>query len=279
MQKRPKKPRPAKVEVPLKPIRYTSDYQRDWERHIERLRQGRFIIENREIHGDAPKDFLRVWELTPGRASYPNKPGKWPGYIAKVGSKWYPVESVTEHLITRIGQVCGVNITDSRLCIVGKQVRFLSRYFLDDSCERLIHGLDLFRRYLDEETIDAIASNRREREEYTFDTILEILSDLFPQQALTLQEEFVKMLGFDAFVGNNDRHPMNWGIIVPVAGRGRIRFAPIYDRRAACFGTNRSRKPRSCCVTTRNSKPTPAGRNPKSVGTISAPKNHSTTST
>ena len=235
MKKHSPKPRPTRIEVPLKPIRYNSDYQVDWEKYIERLRQGRFIIENREIHGDAPKDFLRVWELTPGKSSHTKKPNRWPGYIAKVGSKWYPVESVTEHLITRIGQVCGVNITDSRLCILGKQVRFLSRYFLDDSCERLIHGLDLFRRYLDEETIDAIASNRREREEYTFDTIMEILGDLFPQQAPTLQEEFVKMLGFDAFVGNNDRHPMNWGVIVPVAGRGRIRFAPIYDSARGLF--------------------------------------------
>lgn len=176
-----------------------------------------------------------MWELTPGKRSHPDQPGRWPGYIAKVGSKWYPVESVTEHLITRIGQTCGVNITDSRLCIVGRQVRFLSRYFLDDSCERLTHGLDLFRRYLDEETITAIAKDRREREEYTFQAVEEVLEDWFPEQAEQLKHDFVALLGFDAFVGNNDRHPMNWGLIVPVAGKGRIRFAPIFDSARGLF--------------------------------------------
>lgn len=52
-----KKPQAPRVEVSLKPIRFNSDYQVDWEKHIERLRPKRFSIENREIHGDAPKDF------------------------------------------------------------------------------------------------------------------------------------------------------------------------------------------------------------------------------
>lgn len=236
MKKYSKKSQPSKVEVPLKPIRRRSDFQTDWEKYLERLRSGRFSIDNnREIHGDAPKDFLRVREYVEGKSSYPDRPGKWPAHIAKVGSKWYPVESVTEHLITRIGQVCGVNITDSRLCIVGSQVRFLSRYFLDDSCERLVHGLDLFRRFLDDETIQVIEKTPRERQEYTFQFVEQALDDWFPNQAEEFKTEFVSMLGFDAFVGNKDRHPMNWGLIVPMGRNRPTRFAPIFDSARGLF--------------------------------------------
>ena len=221
--------------VPDKEIRYTSDFQIDWARQIEILRQGRFAVETREIHGDAPKDFLRVREYVEGKRSPPDRPAKWPAYIAKVGSKWYPVESVTEHLITRIGQTCGAGITDSRLAIVGRQVRFLSRYFLDDSCERLTHGLDLFRRVLDEETIEAIAKERREREEYTFQVVEALFRLFFPDCHRQLWRDFVSLLAFDAFVGNNDRHPMNWGVIVPIGKGGKTRFAPIYDSARGLF--------------------------------------------
>lgn len=182
--------------------------------------------------------FLRVWEYVKGKKSHPNNPHKWPGHIAKAGSKWYPVESVTEHLITRIGQVCDINITDSRLCIVGNQVRFLSRYFLDDNCERLTHGLDLFRRFLDEDTIKSIEKTPRERQEYTFQFVEKALDDWFPEQAETLKTEFVTMLGFDAFVGNMDRHPLNWGLIVPIGKNRQVRFAPIFDSARGLFWNN-----------------------------------------
>lgn len=221
--------------VPDKPIRYTSDFQIDWAKAIEPLRQGRVVVETREIHGDASKDFLRVREYIAGKRSHPDRPHKWPAYIAKVGSKWYPVESVIEHLITRIGQTCGANITDSRLAIVGRQVRFLSRYFLDDSCERLTHGLDLFRRVLDEETIESIAKERREREEYNFQIVETLLEMFFPDHHEQLWRDFVSLLIFDAFVGNNDRHPMNWGVIVPIGKGGKTRFAPIYDSARGLF--------------------------------------------
>ena len=241
------KMRTPKSVVPLKPIRRQSDFQADWEKYLERLRTGHFLIDNnREMHGDAPKDFLRVREYAKGKSSFPNRPQKWPAYIAKVGSKWYPIESVTEHLITRIGQVCEIDITDSRLCIVGKQARFLSRYFLDDSCERLVHGLDLFRRFLDEETILSIEKTPRERQEYTFQFVERCLDAWFPTQALEFKTQFVTMLGFDAFVGNNDRHPMNWGLIVPIGRNRATRFAPIFDSARGLFWNHDENKIAAC---------------------------------
>ena len=230
-----KKPNLPQAEVPRKPIKYHADFQINWAGAISPLKRGHFAVVAREMHGDAPKDFLRVRETDGPNPSRADRPASWPAHIAKVGSKWYPVESITEHLITRIGQCCAVQIADSRLVFVGGQVRFLSRYFLDDSCERLTHGLDLFRRVLDEETVEAIAKGRRERQEYTFQVVETLLRLFFPAHHAQLWRDFVSLLCFDAFVGNNDRHPMNWGVIIPVGKRGQIRFAPIYDSARGLF--------------------------------------------
>ena len=76
--------------------------------------------------GDAPKDFLAVYDYgTDGCMR--TKQSTWPRYIAKVGHKWYPNESITEHLITRIGQGINLNIADSRLVHVRGQVRCFGR--------------------------------------------------------------------------------------------------------------------------------------------------------
>jgi hypothetical protein len=47
------------------------------------------------------------------------------------------------------------------------------------------------------------------------------------------------MLAFDALIGNNDRHPANWGVIVSVEQRIPPRFSPIYDS-ARCLCWNLS---------------------------------------
>ncbi|BCM88854.1 hypothetical protein IAD21_00696 [Abditibacteriota bacterium] len=231
MRQKSKSPKKTKIRIPDEEIRYTSDFQLPWNTLLAPLRQGRFALEVRSIHGDAPKDFIRVREYIGGKRSHPARPSTWPGYIAKVGSKWYPVESITEHLVTRVGQTCGVVIADSQLRIVGNQVRF----FLNDRSERLSHGLDLFRVLLDDETVEKIADERREREVYTFESVRAAFELMFEQCCEQLTRDFVTLLGFDAFVGNNDRHPMNWGIIVPIRNEGKIRFSPVFDSARALF--------------------------------------------
>lgn len=69
---------------------------------LPKLRQGYFYKEEIDIGGDAPKDFLRIYQYGNGRK---DKPRHWVGYIAKVGHKWYPVESITEYIMNRIGEV------------------------------------------------------------------------------------------------------------------------------------------------------------------------------
>ncbi|MCP1359299.1 HipA domain-containing protein [Aneurinibacillus migulanus] len=55
---------------------------------------------------------------------------------------------------------------------------------------------------------------------YEFDIIIEVL------QPLQLDSEFARIMVFDAFIGNQDRHCQNWGIL---GSNGTYRMAPPYD--------------------------------------------------
>ncbi len=43
------------------------------------------------------------------------------------------------------------------------------------------------------------------------------------------------MLTFDCLIGHNDRHPYNWGVIVPIYKVQSPRFSPIFDTARALF--------------------------------------------
>jgi hypothetical protein len=46
---------------------------------------------------------------------------------------------------------------------------------------------------------------------------------------------YVEMLTFDALIGHNDRHPYNWGVVVPIRKARAPRFSPVYDTARALF--------------------------------------------
>lgn len=199
---------------------------------IEVLRKGHFVRVPWVVSGEAPKDFLRIYEYGIGRKGNPRT---WPAYIAKVGVKWYPNESITEHLLTRLGQLLGVAVTPSRLMWVQGQLRFLSRYFLRKG-ESLIHGAEIFAEHLaDREFIERVEEAKQSRNVFTFQVVQESIRSLFPDQSNQIMQDFVQLLAFDAIVGNNDRHFYNWGVITHLEGRRPPRLAPIYDTARALF--------------------------------------------
>jgi hypothetical protein len=218
-------------------IKFRSDFQPNWAGLIRPLRRNGYRVETAatlSIQGDAPKNFVCIKEYASGRR---NRPSRWPKYIAKLGSKSYPVESITEHLLTRIGQLCSIVVASSQLRFFNCQVRFLSRYFLGRN-ETLVHGIELFQGILDESMVKQIASERRESEFYTFQTVKEAVAFAFPDHSNEIMNAFVAMLAFDALVGNNDRHPANWGVIVSIRKGATPRFAPVYDTARALFWNN-----------------------------------------
>jgi hypothetical protein len=199
---------------------------------IEPLREGFFCKLDISVSGEAPKDFIAVYVHGRGRKVQMTS---WPAYIAKVGHKFYPNESITEHLLTRIGELLGMAMAASRLMWVRGQLRFLSEYFLKPD-ESLLHGAEIFAGYLaDESFVEQVGHEKREREIFTFQVVEDAVMNAFPEQAGEIMNGFVRLLGFDTIVGNNDRHHFNWGVITHITGKRSPRFSPIYDTARGLF--------------------------------------------
>ena len=201
---------------------------------IKPLRQGYYKVLDYPISGDAPKDFIQAYKYGEGKR---NKIKDWPKFIAKVGHKWYPMESITEYLLNRIGEVMGLNMAKSELRLADEQLRFLSRYFLQEG-ENLVHGAQLYSGYLeekDDEFVMEIEKKGLTRELLTFQVTIEAIKLLFPNDSERIIRDFVRMLCFDAITGNNDRHFYNWGVITDIYGETKARFSPIYDTARGLF--------------------------------------------
>ncbi|MBK6901445.1 MAG: HipA domain-containing protein [Saprospirales bacterium] len=225
---------PLYIETPIN----WSGFSYHWQQ-LPILRRGYFYKENIEVGGDAPKSFIRVYEYGECRK---NKPKTWVAYVAKVGHKWYPIESITEYLMNRIGEEIGLNMAKSKLALAGGQIRFLSRYFLKpDKNEQLIHGAQIYARHLEDEDFVEQANERKRnditRELFTFQFTEEAIQAIFPDHHEEIMQDFVAMILFDAIVGNNDRHFYNWGLSTMFSMKQRPVFLLFMIRQEAFFGT------------------------------------------
>jgi hypothetical protein len=138
-------------------------------------------------------------------------------------------------LITKIGEIYGLRIAESKLRLVDGQVRFMSKYFLNRQSEQLTHGAEIYELCLGKENYAEIADNKAERDFFTFQMTREAIKDAFPGHLEGIIEGYVEMLTFDALIGHNDRHPYNWGVVVPIRKARAPRFSPIYDTARALF--------------------------------------------
>lgn len=101
----------------------------DLHKHIARLKQGDWKELNVSIGGDAPKNFIALYSFERNSKVRKSNSKTWPRYIAKVGHKWYPLESINEYFFNRIGEVLNLRMAASKLVMANNQLRFLSRYF------------------------------------------------------------------------------------------------------------------------------------------------------
>jgi hypothetical protein len=215
-------------------------YSINIQRYIPTIkRRNYFIVQDKSVGGDAPKAFIKLYEY---REKHNVKKRNWTPYIAKFGHKWYPNESITEHLIVRIGQVLGLKMADSKLVIINKQVRFLSRYFLN-SDDELIHGADIYEDYLSDKLfLEEIETKQLAREFFTFQFIENAIKAKFAEDGDAILNDFIKMLFFDAIVGNNDRHYYNWAVIAVGKQSQKPVFSPIFDTARGLFWNDRDDK-------------------------------------
>lgn len=187
------------------------------------------------LDGDAPKGFIKAYFYERGGRVVKDKFKTWDSYIAKTAEKWYPHESILEYMLNRIGEVIELNMNSVKLVVINNQIRFLSKYFLDNKNEALVHGAEICGEYLEDvQFAKEIAEDRQTaRELFTFEFILEAIKFVFAENFKEIYDQLVKMIVFDAIVGNNDRHFYNWGIIKTIklskAIKTRPKFSPIYD--------------------------------------------------
>lgn len=202
-------------------------------KNISVLKRHQYIVLPDRLSGDAPKDFIYVYEY--GRVRKRNY-RKWTPYIAKIGHKWYPVESITEQLMTCLGKEWGFNIASSKLYNIAGQVRFCSEYFLRKD-QQLVHGADILSRYLqaDSSIITQIDKKGWSQELLTIQFVKKALKEAFPDNANEMIAKLIDLMLFDAIIGNNDRHFFNWGIVRHLGSKHAPYFSPIYDTARGLF--------------------------------------------
>ena len=199
------------------------------------LKRHEYKVRKERLSGDAPKDFILIYEYGNSRKS---KTKTWTKYIAKVGHKWYPNESITEALISRLGQVWGFELAEHKLYVISEQIRFCSKYFLNRSENELVHGADILSRCLqehDNKFIQEIDGKGLAQELISYQFIEDCIYKIFPESAIEIIKKYKELLLFDAIVGNNDRHFFNWGVIRNLKGKTNPKFSPIYDTARGLF--------------------------------------------
>lgn len=200
-------------------------------KHIPQLKEKHYYILPIPLDGEAPKQYIKAYfyyENCP-RAS---KPSTWDGYFAKSGKKSYPHESVMEFVINKIGEYLGMKMNETRLVIANEQVRFLSKDFIEKG-KRLIHGIEILVEYFeDKQFVEDINNNKKDRRYYfTFEEVENAISYVYPDIKEKLLSDLIKLITYDAIVGNSDRHFYNWGVIgnsILIEGE-EVVFSPIYD--------------------------------------------------
>ncbi len=131
----------------------------------------------------------------------------------------------------------------SELAIISGQLRFLSRYFLDSKHQELVHGVDIFAGFVfDRDFVEEIEHNALAREFFTFQFAAKAIKFAFPTECQEIIDNFVKLLVFDAIVGNNDRHFYNWGVVKYIDSDQRSYFSPIFDTARGLFWNDNEQK-------------------------------------
>lgn len=201
------------------------------------------ILRGATIGGDAPKEVVRIYEYQKGVRKI-DQEKKWNKYVVKTGHKWYPTETITEYLINRIGCKLGLKMADAKIFIINKQLRFASKFFLGTNRQTLEHGAEIYSGYLanDKDFVEEIENENLSRELFTLSFTKKALEYNYGLHHEEIFYDFVKMLVFDAIVGNNDRHFYNWGVITDVRNKERPIFSPIYDSARGLFWNKTDQK-------------------------------------
>lgn len=149
-------------------------------------------------------------------------------YLFKESNKRYPAEFWAEIVASAVGELVGVTIPETHCAHMDGKYAALVKYFLtmewDPVQERfqqrntLFHGGDLIMGI--DPTFD-----RKAGETHNIFLVEKIFLEGFTKG---LFDQFLKILVFDAIIGNTDRHQDNWGFIKDNKSN-EISLAPAFD--------------------------------------------------
>lgn len=226
------------MKMPIHKIENFTDSRLMSVMNVPIIKTGNYFVDDTvSIDGDAPKKFIGVYDNKLLEHRHKKKRKNWIRYIAKSGHKWYPIESVTELMLNRLGVIFGLNMAESSIAMIGGQLRFLSRYFLHSDKEELVHGADILAGYLNESPryVEEVDEQKMTRDLFTLQVIEKSIETLFLYQKEEIMKDLVKLIIFDALVGNNDRHFFNWGVIRSLDNNFQPYFSPVYDTARGLF--------------------------------------------
>ena len=225
--------------IPIHKIEhFTNERQMSIRKVFVVKRRDYFVDDSITIDGDAPKKFVGIYDYQLLGHKRRSNRKNWIRYIAKTGHKWYPVESITELLLNRLGTIFGLQMAESRIVMMGGQLRFLSRYFLNSTKEELVHGADILAGFLNDspQFVEEVDKQKLTNEWFTLQVIEQAVENMFFHQKEDIMHNLSKLIIFDAVVGNNDRHFFNWGIVRSIDKSFQPYFSPIYDTARGLFG-------------------------------------------
>jgi hypothetical protein len=124
----------------------------------------------------------------------------------KKGQRDYKYEFWSEIIASEIGKLLDFDILPYDIAIRGNLIGCISKSMINPASEELIEG----GKYLQAFDNNFNPENIKERNKYTFQLIRNSLDTLGREKHI---KDLVKVIVFDALIGNSDRHQENWAII------------------------------------------------------------------
>lgn len=155
-------------------------------------------------------------------------------------------EPAVEVFALELSKRAGIDAAEARPATWLGQRGVVSRRF-HDADEQHHPGAELLG--LPEESASTPESRQRRDAAYaaaTLDRVRDQLRELEDKHGVSLIAPFARVLAFDAWLGNGDRHSGNWAIVSSPRG---WRLAPMYDP-AACLGVELTDERRELTGTT-----------------------------
>lgn len=132
--------------------------------------------------------------------------------------KIYSTEFWSEIIAAEVGCWLGFNVLPYHIAKTKVKIGCISKSITSEK-DRLIEGVALLKGY--DKTYNP--EDKTSYKKYTFEFVKQAITRFGLKRYLP---DFIKMLVFDAIIGNSDRHQENWAFVETPSS---IDFSPIYD--------------------------------------------------